>query len=92
MPSNCNIIPDAFYKVNQGFFAVHQVERINKEKMEERLLLSEYLYNPLKRSFKAVIRITAMVILANTKLMKILIRSRIREGTLTSQRYTEDSP
>ena len=71
---------DAFDDVEQGIFAVAQVGKIDAQKMQERLSTSDYLYDPLKRSFKSLVRITALIILAKVKLMKLLIRKKIERG------------
>ena len=73
---------EAFDDVEQSIFAVAQVEKIDAKKVTERLSISNYIYPPLKRSFKALVRITALVILAKVKFKKLLIRKKIERGEL----------
>ena len=74
---------DSFDEVDQGFFGIKHIEKIDVKKIEDRLLISNYIYDPLKRAFTALVRITAIVMLAKVKLMKGLIRRKIRNGTAT---------
>ena len=84
---------EAFDEVEQGIFAVAQVEKIDAKKMTERLSISKYVYPPLKRSFKALVRITALVILAKNKFKKLLIRKKIeREEADKSELKNLDFP
>ena len=71
---------DVFDEEDQGVFAVAQVEKIDDKKMTDRITFSNYIYPPLKRSFKAVVRITALVILAKTKFKRLLMRKKIERG------------
>ena len=43
----------------------------------ERLHFSNYIYNPLKRSFKSTVRITSYVLLAVAKFKKLLMKKKI---------------
>ena len=46
------IVYDTFDEINEGVFAVAHVGRIDQEKTKQRLIFSNYIYPPLKRSFK----------------------------------------
>ena len=75
---------DSFDEVDQGIFAVRMVGKIDVQKMSERIMFSDYLYDPLKRSFPALVRITAWVLLAGFKWKRALIRKKIERGELPS--------
>ena len=80
---------DSFDEVDQGIFAVKQVEKIDGKKMEERLLISKYLYHPLTRSFKSLVRITALALLAWVKFKRKLIKMKIESGEITTAELKE---
>ena len=46
---------------NIGAFTVKRYEKLDKDKVEERLMFSKYIYPPLKRNFKSTLRIIALV-------------------------------
>ena len=76
---------DTFSDVDQGFFAIAKVYAIYDDKIVKRQKFSNYIYPPLKRSFTALVRITALVLLAHAKLMKPVIKLRIRKGEQSKQ-------
>ena len=71
---------DTFDEVEQGFFAVARLEKEDKVRIAKRQAFSHYLFDPLKRSFKSCVRITALVILAKVKWMKRLVTRKIERG------------
>ena len=73
---------DTFDDTDQGIFALARIEETDHRKMFQRQEFSKYLYLPLKRSFKSLVRITAVVLLAVAKFKKWGIKRRIREGRL----------
>ena len=74
---------DTFEENDQGVFAIVKVDVTNHKKMFERQVFSSYIYPPLKRSFKAVVRITAYVLLAVAKFKRLLIKKKIERGENT---------
>ena len=74
---------DTFDDTEQGIFAVAKIDVKNHKKIFERQMFSSYLYPPLKRSFKSVIRITALVLLAVAKLKRLLIRKDFQDPSPT---------
>ena len=64
------------FTTNPMVIAFVAKNRIEKSKIDERLEFSRYLYNPLLRSFKSVVRITALVLKA-VKCFKTLRISRL---------------
>ena len=74
---------DTFEENDQGVFAIAKVDVTNHKKMFERQVFSNYIYPPLKRSFKSVVRITALVLLAAAKFKRLLLRKKIERGEQT---------
>merc|ERR1712015_189975 len=71
------LVYDTFEEENIGAFTVKRHEKIDKDKVEERLKFSKYIYPPLKRSFKSVLRIIALVMVAARKFKKLLWMKQI---------------
>ena len=74
---------DVFDETDHNIFAVAKVDEKNHNKIFERQSFSNYLYPPLKRSFKSTVRITALVLLAVAKFKRFLIKKRIERGEQT---------
>ena len=71
---------DTFDDVDHGIFAVAQVEKVDAKKTQERIMVSKYIYDPLRRSFKSLVRITALVLLVAFKWKRALLRKKVARG------------
>ena len=74
---------DTFDESEHGIFAIAKLDETNHDKMFERQVFSKYLFPPLERSFKALVRITALVLLAAAKFKRFMIKKRIERGEQT---------
>ena len=74
------IVFDTFDDKDDSNIAVAMVNSIDIEKTAEREAYSDYVYPPLKRSWKPTVRIISMVLLAVKKFKKKLLMSKIRAG------------
>ena len=75
------IVFDTFDETSDtGVFAVAKVGKIDQTKFAERQVKVDYIYPPLKRSFKSLVRITALVLLAWTKFKVLLVKKQISRG------------
>ena len=61
-------------------FGVAKFGKIDKPRIAEREVKAEYLFPPLKRSFKFLVRITAHVLVAVSKFKRLLIKKQIARG------------
>ena len=61
-------------------FGVAKIGKIDKMKVAVREVKAEYLFPPLKRSFKSLVRVTALVLVAISKFKKLLIKKQIERG------------
>ncbi len=66
-------------------FALTPKIKIDKKKLTERCVFAKYLFNPMNRSFRPVVRITALVLKA-VRLFKIgRIKSLIKRGEASNE-------
>ena len=63
---------DTFDTTGTGVFAVTRIDRIDKEKMDQRILKANYIYSPLKQNFRSLVSITGFVL----KIVRKWLRSR----------------
>ena len=73
------IIFDQF-EADDSNVAVAKINTIDVKKIAEREAFSEYIYPPLKRSFRPTVRIISLVLLAVRRLKEGAIKARIRAG------------
>ena len=76
------IVYDAFEPNDPAAFAFAASSKFDEKKTFQRQVFSNYIYPPLKRSFKSVVRITALVLVATRKFKKLVILKRIRENQI----------
>ena len=72
------IVYDTFEEADPTIFAVAKGATLDAQKIYERQVFSNYIFPPLKRSFKAMVRITALVIVAVKKFKKLLLKKQIQ--------------
>ena len=65
---------------DESNLAVAQINTIDVEKVAQREAFSKYIFPPLRRSFRPMVRIVSMVLLAVKKFKIMGIRRRVQEG------------
>ena len=73
------VIFDTF-DTDENNVAVAMVNTIDLQKIAEREAFSEYIFPPLKRSFRPTVRIISLVILAIRRFKEGMIKARIKAG------------
>ena len=73
------VIFDTF-DTDEDNVAVAMVNTIDLQKIAEREAFSEYIFPPLKRSFRPTVRIISLVILAIRRFKEGMIKARIKAG------------
>ena len=73
------IIFDQF-EADDTMVAVANINVIDVRKVAEREAFAEYIYPPLKRSFRSLVRITSLALLAVRKFKELVLKSRIKAG------------
>ena len=74
------LVYDEFEDHTTNTFAVVKVNKIDVQKMKVLNVFSNYIFDPVKRSFKFLVRITALVIVASKKFKRLLLRKQIARG------------
>ena len=74
------LVYDEFEDHTTNTFAVVKVNKIDVQKMKVLIVFSNYIFDPVKRSFKSLVRITALVIVASKKFKRLLLRKQIARG------------
>lgn len=74
------IVYDTFEEADPSIFAASKGASFDKQKLFQRQCYSKYLFCPLKRSFKSLVRITALVLVAVRKFKKLLLKKKIERG------------
>ena len=77
------------FSTNPMVVAFASKQNIDNEKIERRLQFSKYLYNPLLRSFRSVVRITALVLKAVKCFKKLRISKLVKQGKLEKDALKE---
>ena len=77
------------FSTNPMIVAFATKHNINNEKTQQRLEFSKYLYNPLLRSFRSVVRITALVLKAVKRFKKMRISKLVKQGKLDKDALKE---
>ena len=77
------------FTLNPMIVALSARHGIDHEKIQQRLEFSEYLFNPLLRSFKSVVRITALVLKAVRLFKRKRIQGLIRDGKVGEEALKE---
>ena len=71
------LVYDEFEDENMNTFATMNVKKIDAQKIKVVNDFSNYIFDPLKRSFKSTVRITALVLVASRKFKKLLLKKQI---------------
>ena len=66
--------------LEDGLHKVAHVNSADHSKTVQREIYSDYVYPPLKRSFRACVRIIALVLRASVKFKKLLIIRKVKRG------------
>ena len=77
------------FSTNPMVVAFVAKQNVDNAKVQERLKFSNYLYNPLSRSFKSVVRITALVLKAVKSFKKFRILKLVKQGKLNKESLKE---
>ena len=77
------------FSLNPMIIAFSVNSKMDKVKIQERLEFSEYLYNPLLRSFRSLVRITALVLKAVKIFKKRRTMKLIKDGKLSVEALDE---
>ena len=77
------------FSTNPMVVAFASKQNIDNEKIQQRLQFSKYLYNPLLRSFRSVVRITALVLKAVKCFKKMRISKLVKQGKVEKDALKE---
>ena len=68
------------FEYEENTFATMKINKIDVQKLKVVSVFSNFIFDPLKRSFKSLVRITALVMVACRKFKKLLLNKQIERG------------